>query len=47
MESYPDEVSRIDIYAAVLDHGVRTPGEFAAYLRGRGKPVSECRVQEV
>lgn len=22
----------VDVYAAVLDHGVRTPAEFAAYL---------------
>jgi hypothetical protein len=29
---YPDEVSGFEIYTAVLDHGVRTPEEFAAWL---------------
>ncbi len=29
---YPLQVSGIDIYHAVLDHGVRTPNEFAAWL---------------
>jgi len=33
LPSYPDEVSGQDIYAAVLDHGVRTPEQFAAWLR--------------
>jgi hypothetical protein len=28
-------VYSVDIYDAVLDHGVRTPEEFAAYLRER------------
>jgi hypothetical protein len=32
---YPDEVSGSDIYAAVLDHGVRTPEQFAIYLQER------------
>jgi hypothetical protein len=32
---YPDEVGGVDVYAAVLDHGVRTPEEFAAYLVSR------------
>jgi hypothetical protein len=35
MATYPDEVSGTDIYAAVLDHGVRTPGQFATYLQER------------
>ena len=35
MPTYPDEVSGIDIYAAVLDHGVRTPEQFATYLQER------------
>lgn len=30
---YPAEISGIDIYTAVLDHGVRTPEQFAAYLQ--------------
>jgi hypothetical protein len=29
---YPDEVSGLQIYTAVLDHGVRTPEEFGAWL---------------
>ena len=39
LPSYPDEVSGVDVYDAVLAHGVRTPEEFAAYLRQRGLPV--------
>jgi hypothetical protein len=27
----------MDIYDAVLEHGVRTPAGFDAYLRARGK----------
>jgi hypothetical protein len=29
---YPDEVSGFEIYTAVLEHGVRTPEQFAAWL---------------
>lgn len=36
LPTYPDEVSGIDIYTAVLDHGVRTPAQFDAYLKDRG-----------
>ena len=32
---YPDEVGGIDVYTAVLNHGVCTPEEFGAYLAGR------------
>jgi hypothetical protein len=32
---YPDLVGGTDIYAAVLDAGVRTPDEFAAWLEAR------------
>jgi hypothetical protein len=32
---YPDVVGGTDIYAAVLDDGVRTPDEFAAWLDTR------------
>jgi hypothetical protein len=32
---YPDEVSGFEIYTAVLEHGVRTPDQFGAWLRGR------------
>jgi len=41
LETYPDEVSGTDIYAAVLDHGVRTPEQFATYLLERGLPSDE------
>ncbi len=36
--SYRQEVSSIDIYDAVLQHGVRTLDEFDQYLVERGKP---------
>ncbi len=36
--SYRQEVSSVDIYAAVLLHGVRTLDEFDQYLVERGKP---------
>jgi hypothetical protein len=36
LPSYPYEVGGFDVYEAVLDHGVRTPNQFAAYLRDRG-----------
>jgi hypothetical protein len=29
---YPDEIGGLDVYQAVLDHGVRTPEEFAAHV---------------
>jgi hypothetical protein len=32
---YPEEVSGFEIYTAVLDHGVRTPSEFGAWLASR------------
>ena len=35
LPTYPDEVSGTDIYDAVLDHGVRTPAQFADYLKDR------------
>lgn len=34
---YRMTVSSVDLYDAVLDHGVRTPDEFTAYLRAREK----------
>jgi hypothetical protein len=37
--AYRDTVLSTDIYDAVLAHGVRTPEEFDAYLRERGKPA--------
>ncbi len=37
---YPDQVSGLEIYTAVLDSGVRGPEEFAAWLAARGLPAS-------
>jgi hypothetical protein len=37
--SYPDQVSGMDIYDAVLEHGVRTPEQFGSYLRRRRLPT--------
>jgi hypothetical protein len=37
LPSYPDSVSGIDIYTAVLAHQVRTPAQFANYLAQRGQ----------
>jgi hypothetical protein len=36
--AYRDTVVSVDIYDAVLRHGVRTPDEFDAYLIARSKP---------
>lgn len=41
LPGYPDEVGGVDIYEAVLDHGVRTPQEFAAFLHHQGRPVRD------
>jgi len=38
LPTYPDEVSGTDIYTAVLEHGLRTPEQFATYLQERGHP---------
>jgi hypothetical protein len=38
LPSYPDRVSGMDIYEAVLEHGVRTPEQFGSYLGRRGLP---------
>ncbi|HEY7032937.1 MAG TPA: hypothetical protein VH482_16450 [Thermomicrobiales bacterium] len=35
---YPSEVGGVEVYDAVLEHGVRTPEEFEGYLRERGLP---------
>jgi hypothetical protein len=37
--AYAREVSSLDLYEAVLEHGVRTPEAFDAYLTARGKPA--------
>jgi hypothetical protein len=29
---YPDDVSGLDVYTAVLDHGIRSPEQFGAWL---------------
>jgi hypothetical protein len=34
----PESVRSIDVYEAVLDHGVRTPAAFSAYLAAKGRP---------
>jgi hypothetical protein len=36
LPNYPDEISGTEIYTAVLDHGVRTPEEFATWLADHG-----------
>ncbi|PRY33595.1 hypothetical protein [Pseudosporangium ferrugineum] len=35
--AYPDEIGGVDIYTAVLDHGVSRPDEFGAWLAERGR----------
>jgi hypothetical protein len=39
LPTYPGEISGADITSAVLEHGVRTPDQFASYLLQQGKPV--------
>jgi len=39
LPTYRDQVYSVDIYNAVLEHGVRTPAEFDVYLADRGKPA--------
>jgi hypothetical protein len=39
LPSYRTSVLSVDIYDAVLEHGVRTPSAFDAYLSARGKPA--------
>jgi hypothetical protein len=38
LPSYPDQVGGLQIYTAVLDHGVRTPQEFATWLTDHNYP---------
>jgi hypothetical protein len=38
LPAYPDQVGGLEIYTAVLDDGVRTPEQFAAWLTERGLP---------
>jgi hypothetical protein len=35
---YPGQVGGLDIYTAVIDDGVRTPGQFATWLARRAQP---------
>jgi len=37
--AYGRDVSSIDLYDAVLEHAVRMPETFDAYLAARGKPT--------
>ena len=39
LPSYPDQISGVDIYAAVIEDGVRTPTLFAGWLAERGSPA--------
>lgn len=41
LAAYPAVVGSVDIYTAVLDHGVRTPADFDRYLTELGKPTLE------
>jgi hypothetical protein len=36
---YPGQVGGLDIYTAVIDGGVRTPGQFATWLASRERPA--------
>jgi len=38
--AYPHHVGGLEIYTAVLEDGVRTPGQFAAWLAQHGLPVT-------
>jgi hypothetical protein len=39
LPTYRSQVYSVDIYDAVLEHGIRTPAEFDVYLANRGKPA--------
>jgi hypothetical protein len=39
LPSYRNSVSSVDIYDAVLQHGIRTPAQFNRYLLAQGKPT--------
>jgi hypothetical protein len=36
--SYPDQISGLDIYTAVVEDGIRTPEQFRSWLAERGMP---------
>jgi hypothetical protein len=46
LPAYRDQVYSVDIYDAVMAHGVYTPTEFDAYLAARGKPTRAEQAQE-
>jgi hypothetical protein len=39
LPNYPDRVSGLEIYTAVIEDGVRTPSQFNGWLGARGLPV--------
>jgi hypothetical protein len=40
LPSYPDHVGGFEIYAAVIDNGVRTPDQFRSWLADHGRPAA-------
>jgi hypothetical protein len=40
LPNYPDQISGLDIYTAVIEDDVRTPSQFNGWLAARGLPVS-------
>ena len=46
LPAYRDQVYSVDIYDAVMAHGVHTPTEFDVYLAARGKPTRAEQAQE-
>jgi hypothetical protein len=40
LPTYPDQVSGLEIYTAVIEDDVRTPSQFSRWLGARGSPVS-------
>jgi hypothetical protein len=40
LPSYPDQISGLEIYTAVIEDHVRTPSQFGGWLAARGLPVS-------
>lgn len=38
--AYPHQVGGLEIYNAVIDDGIRTPGQFAGWLAQHGPPVT-------
>ena len=40
LPNYPDQISGLEIYTAVIEDDVRTPSQFNGWLAARGLPVS-------